>query len=55
MNDDQHEYDDAAETKANEIVMSIVGAVSALGQAVNQGGKNGLSKALQNQKDGFVR
>ena len=54
-NDDQHEYDDAAETKANEIVMSIVGAVSVLGQAVHQGGKSGLSKALQNQKDGFVR
>ena len=43
------------ETKANEIVMSIVGAVSTLGHAVHQNGTRGLSDALRNQKDGFVR
>ncbi len=51
----RYDHDDTAETKANEIIMSIVGAVSALGQAAHQDGQSGLSKALQNQKDGFVR
>ncbi len=51
-NDD---YTDLAETKANEIVKSIVNAVSTLGNAVHEGGQSGLSVALKNQKDGFVR
>ena len=43
-----------AETRANEIVMQMLGAVSSLGQAANEGGRAGLSNALKNQKDGFV-
>ena len=46
---------DLAETKANEIVKSIVNVVSKLGTAAHEGGQSGLSVALQNQKDGFVR
>lgn len=45
---------DLAETKANEIVKSIVDVVSKLGTAAHEGGQSGLSVALQNQKDGFV-
>ena len=41
--------------KADELVKTIVGAVSSLGRAVNKGGKEGLSNALIMQKDGFVR
>lgn len=53
--DNNDEYTDLAETKANEIVKSIVNAVSTLGNAVHEGGQSGLSVALKNQKDGFVR
>ena len=41
--------------KADELVTSIVQAVSSLGRAANEGGSEGLSNALRNQKDGFVR
>jgi len=41
--------------KADELVTSIVKAVSSLGRAANEGGTEGLSNALRNQKDGFVR
>ena len=44
-----------AETKANEIVMQMLGAVTDLGRAANEGGTRGLSDVLKNQKDGFVR
>jgi hypothetical protein len=40
--------------KADELVTSIVQAVSSLGRAANEGGTRGLSDALRNQKDGFV-
>jgi len=40
--------------KADELVTSIVQAVSSLGRAANEGGTKGLSNALKNQKDGFV-
>jgi len=43
-----------AETRANEIVTTVIGAVSTLGRAANEGGKEGLHLALQKQKDGFV-
>lgn len=43
------------ETKANAIVMQMLGAVTNLGRAANEGGTRGLSDALKNQKDGFVR
>jgi len=52
--DNNNNDDQEAETKANEIVMSIVGAVSKIGLAAHTGGKKGLSDALQNQKNGFV-
>ena len=41
--------------KADELVKTIVGAVSTLGRAANQGGTQALSNALKDQKDGFVR
>ncbi len=41
--------------KADELVKTIVGAVSTLGRAANQGGTKALSNALKDQKDGFVR
>ena len=44
-----------AETKANEIVMQMLGAVTNLGRAANEGGTRGQSDFLKNQKDGFVR
>jgi hypothetical protein len=53
--DELGENNHLAETKANEIVKSIVDVVSTLGNAVNEGGQTGLSAALRNQKDGFVR
>uniref|UniRef100_A0A7S1ZDM4 Uncharacterized protein n=1 Tax=Trieres chinensis TaxID=1514140 RepID=A0A7S1ZDM4_TRICV len=43
-----------AEAKANEIVNNLVGAVSSVGRAANEGGKQGLHLALMNQKEGFV-
>lgn len=47
--------DEEKAKKAKEIVMQIVGAVSTLGRAVNEGGTQGLSDELRIQKDGFVR
>jgi hypothetical protein len=41
--------------KADQLVTSIVQAVSSLGRAANEGGSEGLSNAFRNQKDGFVR
>lgn len=52
--DDETNDVDLAETKANEIVKSIVNVVSTLGNAVNEGGHSGLSVALKTHKDGFV-
>jgi len=43
-----------AETKANEIVKQMLGAVSNLGRAVNEGGTEEVSNVLMNQKDGVV-
>jgi len=44
----------SVEKKANEIVSSMLGAVSSLGRAVNEGGKKGFEKALKEQKVGIV-
>jgi len=44
----------SAETKANEIFNSMLGAVSSLGKAHHEGGKEGLNRAFRNQKEGFV-
>ena len=43
-----------AEAKANEIFSSVLEAVSSLGKAANEGGKEGLDRAIRNQKHGFV-
>jgi len=43
-----------AETKANEIVMQILGGVTSLGKAANEGGTEAMSNVLKHQKDGFV-
>ena len=53
--DYKHQEDGAnAELKANEIFSSVLEAVSSLGKAANEGGKEGLDRALRNQKKGFV-
>eukprot|EP00587_Corethron_hystrix_P006127 CAMPEP_0113300674 /NCGR_PEP_ID=MMETSP0010_2-20120614/2204_1 /TAXON_ID=216773 ORGANISM="Corethron hystrix, Strain 308" /NCGR_SAMPLE_ID=MMETSP0010_2 /ASSEMBLY_ACC=CAM_ASM_000155 /LENGTH=522 /DNA_ID=CAMNT_0000154135 /DNA_START=116 /DNA_END=1680 /DNA_ORIENTATION=- /assembly_acc=CAM_ASM_000155 len=44
----------AAEKKANEIVSSMLGALSGLTKSLNEGGKEGLERAFRNQRDGFV-
>lgn len=49
------EVDAEGAKKADELVKTIVGAVSTLGRAANEGGTQALSNALRNQKDGFVR
>mmetsp|Transcript_18193 Transcript_18193/g.39385 ORF Transcript_18193/g.39385 Transcript_18193/m.39385 type:complete len:552 (-) Transcript_18193:134-1789(-) len=46
--------DDQAEDKANEIVSNVLDAVSTIGKAANEGGKEGLHTALMSQKAGFV-
>lgn len=43
------------EEKANKIVEKLVGAVSRIGQAANEGGSKGLQSALMNQKNGLVQ
>jgi len=43
-----------AEDKANEIVTNVLDAVSTIGKAANEGGKEGLHTALMSQKAGFV-
>lgn len=43
------------EDEANKIVEKLVGAVSKIGKAANQGGSRGLQSALMNQKDGLVQ
>ena len=43
-----------AEAKAETIVNNLVGAVSTMGRAANQGGTKGLHLALMDQKEGFV-
>ena len=42
------------EEEANKIVEKLVGAVSKIGKAANEGGSKGLQSALRNQKDGLV-
>ena len=46
--------DELAEDKANEIVSNVLDAVSTIGKAANEGGKEGLHTALMSQKAGFV-
>lgn len=46
--------DPSAEAKANEIVDSVLGAVSSLGRAVHEGGTEGLEKALGLHKEGVL-
>lgn len=53
--DDSATSTSVAETKANEIVKHMLGAVSNLGRAANEGGKEELSNVLMNHKDGVVR
>ncbi|KAL7535442.1 hypothetical protein ACHAXR_008755 [Thalassiosira sp. AJA248-18] len=43
------------EDEANKIVKKLVGAVSKIGKAANEGGSKGLQSALWNQKDGLVQ
>ena len=43
------------EEQANKIVEKLVGAVSKIGKAANEGGSQGLKSALRNQKDGLVQ
>lgn len=43
------------EEKANKIVEKLVGAVSRIGKAANEGGSKGFQSALMNQKDGLVQ
>eukprot|EP00555_Chaetoceros_dichaeta_P007742 CAMPEP_0198257492 /NCGR_PEP_ID=MMETSP1447-20131203/7161_1 /TAXON_ID=420782 /ORGANISM="Chaetoceros dichaeta, Strain CCMP1751" /LENGTH=422 /DNA_ID=CAMNT_0043944411 /DNA_START=384 /DNA_END=1652 /DNA_ORIENTATION=+ len=52
--DDSATSTSVAETKANEIVKHMLGAVSNLGRAANEGGKEELSNVLMNHKDGVV-
>jgi len=52
--DDSATSSSVAETKANEIVKRMLGAVSSLGRAVNEGGKEEVSNVLMNHKDGVV-
>jgi hypothetical protein len=40
---------------ANKIVEKLVGAVSKIGNAANEGGSRALQSALRNQKDGLVQ
>ncbi len=40
--------------EANKIVEKLVGAVSKIGNAANEGGSRALQSALRNQKDGLV-
>jgi len=42
------------EDEANKIVEKLVGAVSNIGKAANEGGSKGLQSALRNQKSGLV-
>lgn len=43
------------EDEANKIVEKLVGAVSKIGMAANEGGSRGLQSALRNQKAGLVQ
>lgn len=43
------------EDEANNIVKSLVGAVSKIGRAANEGGSKALQSVLKNQKDGLVQ
>ena len=43
------------EEQANKIVEKLVGAVSKIGKAANEGGSQGLKSALRTQKDGLVK
>lgn len=43
------------EDEANKIVEKLVGAVSQISKAANEGGSKGLQSALWNQKDGLVQ
>lgn len=44
-----------AEKKANEIVTSMLGAVSSLGRAANEGGKEGFSQAIRSRSKLLVK
>ena len=44
-----------SEEKANKIVEKLVGAVSRIGKAANEGGSKGFQSALLDGKDGLVR
>merc|ERR1711862_887556 len=44
-----------AEKKANEIVTSMLGAVSSLGRAANEGGKEGFSQAIRSRTESLVK
>lgn len=52
--DDSANSSSVAETKANEIVKRMIGAVSSLGRAANEGGTEEISNVLMNHKDGVV-
>jgi hypothetical protein len=43
------------EEEANKIVEKLVGAVSKIGKAANEGGSKALQSVLRNQKDGLVQ
>lgn len=43
-----------AENRAQEIVTNVLGAVSNLGRAANEGGTCGLQSALMDQRDGII-
>jgi hypothetical protein len=43
------------EDEANKIVKSLVGAVSKIGRAANEGGSKALQSVLRNQKEGLVQ
>ena len=47
--------DNDAEKKANEIVTTMLGAVSSLGRAANEGGKEGFSKAIRSRTETLVK
>ena len=53
--DDDRSLTRETEDEANKIVESLVGAVSKIGRAANEGGSRALQTVLRNQKDGLVQ
>ena len=53
--DDDRSLTRETEDEANKIVKSLVGAVSKIGRAANEGGSKALQSVLRNQKDGLVQ